>query len=215
MFFWPKLSAQQVCWVRKLNAKNVERMRWLWQIKTDVHIYAYTYLYTHICNAYIYIYTLYTVYIWASGPQNLGGNRSLQRHSKVAGPSFFKGQVVKYPVRWGVTQIVRQVVSPDTVVEQEARPTGCMWYPYCGGKGDNQKVLTMNDEYKFKIWNTVTWFFQNDAAGFLFVFFPQKERVLFFLLPSGVVFFACRNHPKQKQFNESYSWIAFDHTLVV
>eukprot|EP00438_Fugacium_kawagutii_P002570 Skav209863 [mRNA] locus=scaffold1684:532519:535351:- [translate_table: standard] len=47
-----------------------------------------------------------------------------------------------------------QVVSPDTVVEQEARPTGCMWYPYCGGKGDNQKVLTMNDEYKFKIWNT-------------------------------------------------------------
>ncbi|CAJ1410478.1 unnamed protein product [Effrenium voratum] len=48
-----------------------------------------------------------------------------------------------------------QVVQPDTVVEQEARPTGCMWYPYSGGKGDNQKVLTMNDEYKFKIWNTV------------------------------------------------------------
>mmetsp|Transcript_42036 Transcript_42036/g.105703 ORF Transcript_42036/g.105703 Transcript_42036/m.105703 type:complete len:986 (+) Transcript_42036:60-3017(+) len=47
-----------------------------------------------------------------------------------------------------------QVVSPDTVVEQEARPTGCIWYPF-GGKGDNQKVLTMNDEYKFKIWNTV------------------------------------------------------------
>lgn len=47
-----------------------------------------------------------------------------------------------------------QIVSPDTVVEQEARPTGCIWYPY-GGKGDNQKVLTMNDEYKFKIWNTV------------------------------------------------------------
>ncbi|CAE7264886.1 CFAP251 [Symbiodinium natans] len=48
-----------------------------------------------------------------------------------------------------------QIVQPDTVVEQEARPTGCMWYPYSGGKGDNQKVLTMNDEYKFKIWNTV------------------------------------------------------------
>jgi len=47
-----------------------------------------------------------------------------------------------------------QAVSPDTVVEQEARPTGCIWYPF-GGKGDNQKVLTMNDEYKFKIWNTV------------------------------------------------------------
>eukprot|EP00927_Polykrikos_kofoidii_P072932 TRINITY_DN69007_c0_g1_i1.p1 TRINITY_DN69007_c0_g1~~TRINITY_DN69007_c0_g1_i1.p1 ORF type:complete len:979 (-),score=141.93 TRINITY_DN69007_c0_g1_i1:92-3028(-) len=47
-----------------------------------------------------------------------------------------------------------QIVSPDTVVEQEARPTGCIWYPF-GGKGDNQKVLTMNDEYKFKIWNTV------------------------------------------------------------
>jgi len=47
-----------------------------------------------------------------------------------------------------------QIVSPDTIVEQEARPTGCIWYPY-GGKGDNQKVLTMNDEYKFKIWNTV------------------------------------------------------------
>jgi len=47
-----------------------------------------------------------------------------------------------------------QVVTPDTVVEQEARPTGCIWYPF-GGKGDNQKVLTMNDEYKFKIWNTV------------------------------------------------------------
>jgi len=47
-----------------------------------------------------------------------------------------------------------QVVSPDTVVEQEARPTGCIWYPF-GGKGDNQKVLTMNDEYKFKLWNTV------------------------------------------------------------
>eukprot|EP00931_Biecheleriopsis_adriatica_P087095 TRINITY_DN61614_c0_g1_i1.p1 TRINITY_DN61614_c0_g1~~TRINITY_DN61614_c0_g1_i1.p1 ORF type:complete len:974 (-),score=211.56 TRINITY_DN61614_c0_g1_i1:77-2998(-) len=47
-----------------------------------------------------------------------------------------------------------QVVQPDTIVEQEARPTGCIWYPY-GGKGDNQKVLTMNDEYKFKIWNTV------------------------------------------------------------
>eukprot|EP00929_Paragymnodinium_shiwhaense_P051431 TRINITY_DN25883_c0_g1_i1.p1 TRINITY_DN25883_c0_g1~~TRINITY_DN25883_c0_g1_i1.p1 ORF type:complete len:959 (-),score=271.03 TRINITY_DN25883_c0_g1_i1:60-2936(-) len=46
------------------------------------------------------------------------------------------------------------IVSPDTVVEQEARPTGCIWYPF-GGKGDNQKVLTMNDEYKFKIWNTV------------------------------------------------------------
>jgi Ca2+-binding EF-hand superfamily protein len=47
-----------------------------------------------------------------------------------------------------------QVVSPENIVEQEARPTGCMWYPF-GGKGDNQKVLTMNDEYKFKIWNTV------------------------------------------------------------
>lgn len=47
-----------------------------------------------------------------------------------------------------------QMLSPDTVVEQEARPTGCIWYPF-GGKGDNQKVLTMNDEYKFKIWNTV------------------------------------------------------------
>jgi Ca2+-binding EF-hand superfamily protein len=47
-----------------------------------------------------------------------------------------------------------QAVSPDTVVEQEARPTGCIWYPF-GGKGDDQKVLTMNDEYKFKIWNTV------------------------------------------------------------
>jgi len=47
-----------------------------------------------------------------------------------------------------------QIVTPDTVVEQEARPTGCIWYPF-GGKGDNQKVLTMNDEYKFKIWNTV------------------------------------------------------------
>lgn len=46
-----------------------------------------------------------------------------------------------------------QIVSPDTVVEQEARPTGCIWYPF-GCKGDNQKVLTMNDEYKFKIWNT-------------------------------------------------------------
>jgi len=46
------------------------------------------------------------------------------------------------------------IISPDTVVEQEARPTGCIWYPF-GGKGDNQKVLTMNDEYKFKIWNTV------------------------------------------------------------
>eukprot|EP00928_Gymnodinium_smaydae_P011073 TRINITY_DN14137_c0_g1_i1.p1 TRINITY_DN14137_c0_g1~~TRINITY_DN14137_c0_g1_i1.p1 ORF type:complete len:424 (-),score=95.51 TRINITY_DN14137_c0_g1_i1:170-1441(-) len=44
--------------------------------------------------------------------------------------------------------------APDTIVEQEARPTGCIWYPF-GGKGDNQKVLTMNDEYKFKIWNTV------------------------------------------------------------
>lgn len=47
-----------------------------------------------------------------------------------------------------------QVVSPDTVVEQEARPTGCIWYPF-GGKDDNQKVLTMNDEYKFKLWNVV------------------------------------------------------------
>eukprot|EP00747_Dinoflagellata_sp_TGD_P162072 gnl/TRDRNA2_/TRDRNA2_179268_c0_seq1.p1 gnl/TRDRNA2_/TRDRNA2_179268_c0~~gnl/TRDRNA2_/TRDRNA2_179268_c0_seq1.p1 ORF type:complete len:1006 (+),score=189.41 gnl/TRDRNA2_/TRDRNA2_179268_c0_seq1:58-3075(+) len=47
-----------------------------------------------------------------------------------------------------------QIVSPDTVVEQEARPTGCIWYPF-GGRGDNQKVLTMNDEYKFKVWNTV------------------------------------------------------------
>merc|ERR1719421_1422610 len=41
-----------------------------------------------------------------------------------------------------------------SVGEQEARPTGCIWYPF-GGKGDNQKVLTMNDDYKFKIWNTV------------------------------------------------------------
>jgi len=47
-----------------------------------------------------------------------------------------------------------QIASPETVVEQEAHPTGCIWYPF-GGKGDNQKVLTMNDEYKFKIWNTV------------------------------------------------------------
>mmetsp|Transcript_60099 Transcript_60099/g.127324 ORF Transcript_60099/g.127324 Transcript_60099/m.127324 type:complete len:972 (-) Transcript_60099:21-2936(-) len=47
-----------------------------------------------------------------------------------------------------------QLASADTVVEQEARPTGCIWYPF-GGKGDNQKVLTMNDEYKFKIWHTV------------------------------------------------------------
>ena len=82
-----------------------------------------------------------------------------------------------------------QVVSPDTVVEQEARPTGCMWYPYCGGKGDNQKVLTMNDEYKFKIWNTVTWFFSNDAAGFFSVFFHRRSELLPFLLPSGVIFF--------------------------
>ena len=22
----------------------------------------------------------------------------------------------------------------------QARPTGCMWYPYSGGKGDNQKA---------------------------------------------------------------------------
>jgi len=47
-----------------------------------------------------------------------------------------------------------QLVPPDTVVEQEARPTGCIWFPF-GGKGDNQKVLTMSDEFKFKIWNTV------------------------------------------------------------
>jgi WD40 repeat protein/Ca2+-binding EF-hand superfamily protein len=46
------------------------------------------------------------------------------------------------------------VVKGDTIVEQEARPTGCFWYCF-GGKGDNQKVLTMNDEYKFKIWNSV------------------------------------------------------------
>merc|ERR1711959_493112 len=44
-----------------------------------------------------------------------------------------------------------QIVS-STVVEQEARPTGCLWYPF-GGRGDHQKVLTMNDEYKFKVWN--------------------------------------------------------------
>jgi WD40 repeat protein len=48
-----------------------------------------------------------------------------------------------------------QIVTPDTIVEQEARPTGCIWYPFGGrAKGDNQKVLTMNDEYKFKLWNT-------------------------------------------------------------
>ena len=41
-------------------------------------------------------------------------------------------------------------ISSQTVVEQEARPTGCLWFPF-GGKGDHQKVLTMNDEYKFKV----------------------------------------------------------------
>ena len=110
---------------------------------------------------------------------------------------------------------LRQVVSPDTVVEQEARPTGCMWYPYCGGKGDNQKVLTMNDEYKFKIWNTVTWFFSNDAAGF-FSFFPQKERVCFSSSERSD-FFVFKHHPKQKQPNglRSYSWIGFERIFVV
>ena len=28
----------------------------------------------------------------------------------------------------------------DTIVEQEARPTGCIWYPF-GGKGDTEKVV--------------------------------------------------------------------------
>merc|ERR1711977_517647 len=58
---------------------------------------------------------------------------------------------VEYNVKQSTEFTGLQIVT-CTIVEQEARPTGCLWYPF-GGKGDNQKVLTMNDEYKFKIWN--------------------------------------------------------------
>eukprot|EP00746_Dinoflagellata_sp_MGD_P162974 gnl/MRDRNA2_/MRDRNA2_90769_c0_seq1.p1 gnl/MRDRNA2_/MRDRNA2_90769_c0~~gnl/MRDRNA2_/MRDRNA2_90769_c0_seq1.p1 ORF type:complete len:957 (+),score=196.04 gnl/MRDRNA2_/MRDRNA2_90769_c0_seq1:77-2947(+) len=60
-------------------------------------------------------------------------------------------RLVEYNVKQSTEFTGLQIVT-CTIVEQEARPTGCLWYPF-GGKGDNQKVLTMNDEYKFKIWN--------------------------------------------------------------
>jgi len=63
-------------------------------------------------------------------------------------------RLVEYAIKGSDMSNTQQVATPDTIVEQEARPTGCIWYPF-GGKGDNQKVLTMSDEYKFKIWNTV------------------------------------------------------------
>jgi len=50
------------------------------------------------------------------------------------------------------TEFTGLQIQAATIIEQEARPTGCLWYPF-GGRGDNQKVLTYNDEYKFKIWN--------------------------------------------------------------
>jgi len=63
-------------------------------------------------------------------------------------------RLIEYNVKQAVEHGSLHPVSPDTIVEQEARPTGCIWYPF-GGKGDTEKVLTMNDEYKFKIWNTI------------------------------------------------------------
>jgi len=60
-------------------------------------------------------------------------------------------RLVEYNVKASTEYTGLQIASA-TVVEQEARPTGCLWFPF-GGKGDHQKVLTMNDEYKFKVWN--------------------------------------------------------------
>lgn len=60
-------------------------------------------------------------------------------------------RLVEYNVKQS-TEFTGLQIQSSTVIEQEARPTGCVWYPF-GGKGDNQKVLSMNDEYKFKVWN--------------------------------------------------------------
>merc|ERR1712139_459054 len=55
-------------------------------------------------------------------------------------------RLVEYNVKQSTEFTGLQIVT-CTIVEQEARPTGCLWYPF-GGRGDNQKVLTMNDENK-------------------------------------------------------------------
>ena len=39
-------------------------------------------------------------------------------------------------------------------IEQEAHPTACIWYPKIDTKED--LLLTVNDDYKMKIWNVST-----------------------------------------------------------
>uniref|UniRef100_A0A0G4H590 Cilia- and flagella-associated protein 251 n=1 Tax=Chromera velia CCMP2878 TaxID=1169474 RepID=A0A0G4H590_9ALVE len=41
----------------------------------------------------------------------------------------------------------------STIIEQEARPSGCLWFPRGSRGPDQASVLVMNDEYKLKIWN--------------------------------------------------------------
>jgi len=60
-------------------------------------------------------------------------------------------RLVEYNVK-SSTEWTGLQIAMVTQVEQEARPTGCVWYPY-GSKVDNANVLTLNDEYKFKVWN--------------------------------------------------------------
>jgi WD40 repeat protein len=40
------------------------------------------------------------------------------------------------------------------MIEQEARPSACIWYPKPDSKED--LLLTVNDDYKMKIWNIST-----------------------------------------------------------
>lgn len=40
-------------------------------------------------------------------------------------------------------------------IERESFPTACIWYPKTDSKED--LLLTVNDDYKMKIWNVADW----------------------------------------------------------
>lgn len=48
------------------------------------------------------------------------------------------------------------IVVPNSMfkIEKESHPTACIWYPKVDTKED--LLLTVNDDYKMKIWNAST-----------------------------------------------------------
>eukprot|EP00743_Colponemidia_sp_Colp-15_P001768 GILK01001931.1.p1 GENE.GILK01001931.1~~GILK01001931.1.p1 ORF type:complete len:943 (-),score=124.32 GILK01001931.1:124-2952(-) len=58
-------------------------------------------------------------------------------------------KLVEYDVA-NSTEYTGLLIDNMSKVEQEARPTCCIWYPESGRE---ELILTVNDEYKLKLWN--------------------------------------------------------------